>query len=140
MVTATADYTGYDVEKDELETIADYPFTFFYSEDLMDGLSLLGTTITNETKTYGGLSRDCRVLASLSGYSGEVTIDAATGLILEMAISSGDDAGSFKLIAWEDQDLEAEYKTSGGIPGYGLSLFGLCAIVPIVYMMRKFRK
>ena len=135
--TITATYTVYDVENDELTVLEDSPFVYYYTEDLLNVLSLLGTGVTNETKTYGEESRDCYVISSLTGYTGEITIDAATGLFLEMAIAG---SGSFKLVAWEDQDLEAEYGTAGGIPGYGLGIFGICAVIPIGYILRKYRK
>ncbi|MHA1611284.1 MAG: hypothetical protein ACTSVZ_01330 [Promethearchaeota archaeon] len=139
-ISATSTYTMYDVDNDDLITQDDYPFLYFYSEDLMDGLELLGTGVTNETKTYGGLERDCLVFSGIPAYTGGLTIDAATGLMLEMEFSSGT-TGSFKLVSWEDEDLEAEYaEEGGGIPGYGLALLGICAVIPIVYSVKKCRK
>jgi len=136
-VSVTADLTVYDVYIDLYSNMPGSQFTFFYPELVMENLSILGTGVTNETKIYGGLERDCRVVTGVIGYIGAITIDAAKGIILDMTLSS---VGTIKLVAWEDQDLLAEYKAKPGIPGYELFIFGICAFIPIVYYIQKYRK
>jgi len=136
-VTATAILSVYDIYIDLHNKIPNSQFTFFYPESIMKNLSTIGTGVTNETKTYGGLERDCRVVTGVMGYLGAITIDAAKGIILDMTTSS---TGTIKLVAWEDQDLIAEYKAVRGIPGYNLVIFGIFAIIPSVYLIKKYRK
>ena len=138
MEMATGTYSAYDPEADELVVLADAPFTFYYPETIMASLETLGT-VTTETKAYGGEDRDCLVIAGVTGYTGSITIDEATGVILEMTFDMVGVSGSFKLVSWVDQDLEAEYG-AGGIPGYGLVMLGICAIIPIGFVLRKYRK
>ena len=136
--TATANYSTYDVEKDKLLTYSNTTFLFYYIESTMNSIALL-KSMTEETKTYGGLERDCFIISNMVGYTGNVTVDEATGVLLEMEFSSVGSTGSFKLVSWEDEDLEDEYKASG-IPGYELTILGIFTVIPIVYYMRKYRK
>ena len=136
--TATANYSTYDVEKDKLLTYSNTTFLFYYIESTMNSIALL-ESMTEETKTYGGLERDCFIISNMVGYTGNVTVDEATGVLLEMEFSSVGSTGSFKLVSWEDEDLEDEYKASG-IPGYELTILGIFTVIPIVYYMRKYRK
>ena len=135
---STATYSVYDPDNDELVVLEDQPFLNSIPESTMENLGYIGT-VTEENKTYGGEERECYVIAGATGYSGDMTIDAITGVLLEMTFDMVGLTASYKLISWEDLDLEAEYGPSG-IPGYGLGIFGICAVIPIVYIGRKYRK
>lgn len=136
-ISVNAELSVYDFEIDLFGIILNAPFTFFYPEVVMRNLDTLGTTVSNQTKTYGGLERDCRVVEGVPNYVGAITIDAATGLKLEMTTYS---TGKLKLVSWEDQNLVANYKDVSSIAGYGMFLFGIGIIIPIVYILIKYRK
>jgi hypothetical protein len=136
-VNVKAELSVYDVYIDLFEIMPNSPFTFFYPEVMMRNLDSLGTSVSNETKTYGGLVRDCRVVEGVTNYVGDITIDALTGLMLEMATNT---TGTLKLVSWEDQNLVAEYKNVSNIAGYRVNLFGIGIIIPIVYILIKYRK
>ena len=136
-INVKAELSVYDVYIDLFEIMPDSSFTFFYPEVMMRNLDSLGTSVSNETKTYGGLVRDCRVVEGVTNYVGDITIDAATGLMLEMTTNT---TGTLKLVSWEDQNLIAKYKNVSSIAGYGVTLFGIGILIPIVYILIKYRK
>lgn len=86
-ITATANLTVYDVFLRSNTEIPDSKFTYFYPETILKNLSRLGTSVLNETRTYGGLERDCYVVTGVMNFMGAITINAMTGIFLEMIIN-----------------------------------------------------
>ena len=156
-ITATANLTVYDVFLRSNTEMPESKFTYFYTESILKNLSTLGMSVSNETRSYGGLERDCYVVTGVMNFSGAITIDAMTGIFLEMTInpttseilSSGwapvfwffGFPVSFKLVAWEDTDL-TKYRAGESIQGFRLAIVGICtvvSIVPMVFSLRKYR-
>jgi hypothetical protein len=156
-MSAKANLTVFDVFLRSNTDIPDSKFIYFYPEPILKNISNLGMSVFNKTRRYGGLERDCYVVTGVMSFVGAITIDAMTGIFLEMTInpttseilSSGwapvfwffGFPVSFKLVAWEDTDL-TKYRAGGSIPGYRLAVIGICtvvSIVPIVLSLRKYR-
>jgi hypothetical protein len=81
------------------------------------------------------------VLTGVTGFSGEIVVDSHTRKLVEMPISSGDTIGSFKLVAWEDQDLKNKYgEDDGGIPAYPWISLVFISLGSLRFLMRKNHK